>query len=81
MSNHHTIGMNHHFDPHGILGTIFTFLITFFGMITVNEYAVFVGMAVGITTIGLNVMKMVNEYKRGRQIDEELDDDDDQDAA
>jgi hypothetical protein len=78
MSNH-SHEMHQHIDPNGIIGTICTFLIYIIGFITINEYAVIIGIGVGITTIGLNIMKWINEYKRGRLIehpDEEEDDDD-----
>lgn len=73
--------MNIEFDSGSIFGFVATWVITFFGLLTLNEYAVLVGILVGVSAFGVNVMKMVNQRKESKLLDEKIramDDDDDE---
>ncbi len=71
MTNH-SQHMNFEFDHGSILGVILSWIITAFGLLTLNEYAVLVGMGVGATAIGVNIMKIMNQRKEAKLLDEKI---------
>jgi hypothetical protein len=83
MSNHDLTGMNHHIDWTSIIGVVSSWTITVFGLLTLNEYAIFLGMGVAATAIGVNINKMVNQRLErkilNRRIEEKQDESDDED--
>jgi hypothetical protein len=63
----------HNVDLGSATGFVTFLSITAWGMATLNVVAVLVGIAVGITTIRLTMIKIENEKKRSKMLDEGID--------
>lgn len=62
----------HHIDWGSIFSGSFSLTLLGIGVTEVNMFALFVGGAVGITTIIYNITKNNNEKKRGKLLDLEI---------
>jgi hypothetical protein len=64
--------MDNYIDPASLTGTMITIWITYFGFVTINEYAVIIGIGCGIATLVLTILKAHNELKRGKILSKEI---------
>lgn len=61
---HNPFPMHHHYDGLSISGTIATIIFAFIGQLSLAEWASFMALGAGATTIIYNIVKMWKEVKK-----------------